>query len=66
MNLELNRELLANDSMDVLVGTRFSSGPGVPAAVLNSKQYWVCDIKGYGPKMQIMFQSQTFILQFTG
>lgn len=68
VNLELNRELLSNGSLDVLVGTRFSSGragPGVSAVVLNNEQYWVCHVKGYGSKMQhIMFQSQPFILQF--
>lgn len=37
MSLELNGELLSNDSLDVLVGTRFSSGragPGISAVVL--------------------------------
>ena len=68
VNLEFNREHPSNDSLDVLVDTRFSSGragPGISAVVLNNEQYRVCDIKDYGPKMQhIMFQSQPFILQF--
>lgn len=68
VNLELKGEILSNDSLDVLVGTRFSSGragPGISAVVLNNEQSGVCDIKGYEPKMQhIMFQSQLFILQF--
>lgn len=37
VSLELNGELLSNDSLDVLVGTRFSSGragPGISAVVL--------------------------------
>lgn len=48
------------DSLDVLVGTRFSSGRAGPviSAVQNNHQYWVRDSKGYGHKPQhIMFQS---------
>lgn len=63
VNPELKEELLSNDSLDVLVGTRFSSvraGPVNSAVVLNSKQYWVCDIKGYGPIQCIMFHAQPF------
>lgn len=66
---ESSRELLSNNSLHVLVGTRFSSDQARRekfAVVLNNKQCWACDTEGYGPKIEhILFQSQLFIIVLT-
>lgn len=68
VTVELSRELLSNDSLHVLVGTRFSPGrarPGKFAVVLNNKLCWACDTEGYGPKTEfIMFNHSHLFYSF--
>lgn len=70
VTVELSRELLSNDSLHVLVGTRFSSGQARPGKfvlkiVLNNKQCWACDTEGYGPKTEhIIFNHSNLFYSF--